>query len=854
MIRLSRFLQGFGVRNPDDGEAKVAEFTRRGLLGTSAAGVLAAGAVSASTPAAGQSAAGQASSARERFLMDFGWRFALGHASDVARDFGFGENQRAFAKQGTRVAAAAALDFDDSGWRSLRLPHDWAVELPFTPSRGEVPEWDPRADHGFKPLGREFPDTSVGWYRKSFDLPASDLGKRLSLEFDGVFRDALVMFNGYVVARNESGYAPFRVDVTDFANYGEKNVLVVRVDASHGEGWFYEGAGIYRHVWLVKTDPLHVPQWGLVVRAVPSGGGADLLIATEVANEGGAERGFELACIVRDAEGRVVASERRGGGVAANDVVTVEQRARIGEARRWSVETPHLYDLRAEIWSNGSLIDAVSTKFGVRTIRFDAERGFFLNDQPLKLLGTCNHQDHAGVGSALPDALQDFRIEKLKSMGSNAYRAAHNPPTPELLDACDRLGMLVIDETRPMTSSPEGMSQLARMVKRDRNHPSIILWSIGNEEQNQQGTPRGARIASSMRELIEELDGTRPLTAALDSGWGDGVSPIVDVLGFNYRTHLMEEYHQRVPAQPIIGSETASTVSTRGEYVRDDARHILPAYDREHPWWATTSEFWWKIAAERPYIAGGFIWTGFDYRGEPTPFNQFPSISSYFGVFDTCGFEKDNFYYYKAWWLPNEPLLHLLPHWNWAGREGQEIEVWAHCNLDRVELFVNGVSAGERDVERNGHAEWRVPFAPGVIEARGYKAGRLVLTSRRETAGPAARVVLRPDRAGMAADGEDCVVVAAEIQDAQGRLVPTADNQLQFSVSGPGAVIGVGNGNPTSLEDDKASARKAFNGLCMAIVQADKRAGRVTVRATAPGLSAGTCVIQSARASVRPAL
>ncbi|MEJ0058533.1 MAG: glycoside hydrolase family 2 TIM barrel-domain containing protein [Terricaulis sp.] len=349
-------------------------------------------------------------------------------------------------------------------------------------------------------------------------------------------------------------------------------------------------------------------------------------------------------------------------------------------ARLWSVDDPHLYQLRTEIWENGALVDAMEASFGIRTIRFDPERGFFLNEQPLKLLGTCNHQDHAGVGAALPDALQYFRIRKLKEMGSNAYRAAHNPPTPELLDACDRLGMLVIDETRPMTSTPEGLSQLARMVKRDRNHPSIILWSIGNEEQGQQGTPRGARIARSMRETIEAIDGTRPLTAALDGGWGDGVSPIVDVLGFNYRTHLMEEYHARVPGQPIIGSETASTVSTRGEYARDDARHILPAYDREHPWWATTSEFWWKIVATRPYIAGGFIWTGFDYRGEPTPFNQFPSISSYFGVLDTCGFEKDNFYYYKAWWSP-EPLLHLLPHWNWAGREGQEIEVWAHSNL-----------------------------------------------------------------------------------------------------------------------------------------------------------------------------
>jgi beta-galactosidase len=832
------------------------EITRRGLLESGAVGVLAtSAAIGVTANAQAQPASAQGSGARERLLLDFDWRFALGHASDVARDFGFGENQRTYAKQGTRVAAAAADDFDDTAWRAIRLPHDWAVELPFAPSRDRDPAApdDPRAEHGFKPLGRDYPDTSVGWYRKSFEIPESDLGKRLSLEFDGVFRDCLVMFNGYVVARNESGYAPFSVDVTDFANYGAKNTITLRVDATLGEGWFYEGAGVYRHVWLVKTDPLHIPQWGVFVRAVPSGAGADLLISTEVANQSDAEKRFEIVCAVRDANGRVVATDRRSAAAQAGQVQSVDQSAHLDAAQLWSVDTPYLYDLRAEIWYDGALVDATSSSFGIRTIRFDPELGFFLNEQPMKLLGTCNHQDHAGVGSALPDALQYFRIRKLKEMGSNAYRTAHNPPTPELLDACDRLGMLVIDETRPMTSTPEGLSQLARMVKRDRNHPSVILWSIGNEEQGQQGTPRGARIARSMRETIEAIDGTRPLTAALDGGWGDGVSPIVDVLGFNYRTHLMEEYHRRVPGQPIIGSETASTVSTRGEYTRDDARHILPAYDREHPWWATTSEFWWKIVAARPYIAGGFIWTGFDYRGEPTPFNQFPSISSYFGVLDTCGFEKDNFYYYKAWWSP-EPQLHLLPHWNWAGREGQEIEVWAHSNLDRVEFFVNGVSAGSRDVERNGHVEWRVPYAPGAIEARGYKDGRLALTNRRETTGAPARVVLRADRPRIAADGEDCAVITAEIQDARGRMVPTANNQVTFSLGGRGAIIGVGNGDPTSLEADKASERKAFNGLCMAIAQAGKRAGALTVHATSPGLTSGAVTVQAARTAARPSL
>jgi beta-galactosidase len=785
--------------------------------------------------------------------MDFDWRFALGHALDIGRDFGFGLNQRTFAKQGVNVAAAAALDFDDSAWRRVQLPHDWAVELPFTPSTGEIPEWDPRADHGFKPLGREFPDTSVGWYRKSFELSQRDLGKRIAVEFDGVFRDCLVMINGYAVYRNESGYAPFRVDITDFANYGGLNVLALRVDATLGEGWFYEGAGVYRHVWLTKTDPLHVPQWGVFVRAAPRNGGADLLISTDVANPGEAPRNCEVRCLILDAEGRVAGRASQGAALAAWGDAVVEQRARIEGAQLWSVEAPYLYSLRTELWSDGALTDAVVTPFGVRTIRFDAEQGFFLNEQPLKLLGTCNHQDHAGVGAALPDALQEFRIRKLKEMGSNAYRAAHNPPTRELLDACDRLGMLVIDETRPMTSSPEGMDQLERLIRRDRNHPSVILWSIGNEEQNHQTTPRGARIAESMKRLVNELDPTRLTTAAIDNDSTDGVSQVVDVRGFNYRTHLMAGYHARMPRQPIYGSETGSTVCTRGEYARDDARHILPAYDREHPWWATTAEFWWTIIAEQPFNAGGFIWTGFDYRGEPTPFNQFPSISSYFGVMDTCGFPKDNFYYYRAWWS-QEPVLHLFPHWNWEGREGQEIEVWCHTNLDRVELFLNGAPLGVRDVQRNRHVEWRVPYAPGTLEARGYKNGALVETVRRETAGAATRLVLSADRSAIAGDGEDCAVVTVQVVDAQGRPVPRADNEISFAIRGPGVVIGVGNGNPTSLEPDKASSRRAFNGLCMAIVQARKTAGRLRITASAPGLAPSTLTIAAARSRARPSI
>ena len=793
---------------------------------------------------------------RERLLMDFGWRFALGNAQDPARDFGFGADQRTYAKAGAKVAAPAAMDFDDGAWTPVNLPHDWAVDLPFVPNPAYVPsgkpgDEDPRAAHGYKPLGREFPETSVGWYRKAFDLPAATPGQRLSLEFDGVFRDCIVIFNGYVLEQAASGYGPFRVDITDFAMPGERNSLVLRVDASLGEGWFYEGAGAYRHVWLVKTAPVHVPQWGTCVRAEISGA---VTLATDVANESGEAARCELLTSILDGAGRPVAAlPAVSADLAPWSRVTLDQAAAIASPVLWSLETPHLYTLVTELRVEDRVIDRYLTSFGVRSLRFDPAQGFFLNGQHVKLKGTCNHQDHAGVGAALPDRLQAFRLELLKGMGCNAYRTAHNPPTPELLEACDRLGMLVIDETRIMSSSPEALGDLERMIRRDRNHPSVILWSIGNEEP-QQATARGARVARTMKRLVNRLDPTRLVTAAMDQGFGEGISAVLDVQGFNYRHDKMDVFHAQFPNAPIIGTESASTVATRGEYARDDAKSYVPAYDTEHPWWATTAETWWSHAAERPFVAGGFIWTGFDYRGEPTPFNHWPSISSHFGAMDTCGFPKDNYFYYRAWWRP-EPLLHLLPHWTWPGREGQPIAVWCHSNLDRVELFLNGESQGVRDVARNSHVEWNVPYAPGVLEAHGYQHGKLVLRERRETAGPAAGIVLRADRSTLNADGEDLAMLTAMIVDAKGRPTPKGDDLVTFVVSGPGVVIGVGNGDPTSHEPDHASHRHAFNGLCAAIVQTRRGvAGMVTVTASAPGLKPASVVVKAQAGPLRSAI
>jgi len=811
---------------------------RRGMLQGSA-GAVAVLSLGAFVSAEAQSSS-QASTAR-RVRLDGDWRFALGHAQDPDHDFGFGRDQGPYAKAGRNVATAAAADFDDSGWGPVQLPHDWAIDLPFVdnPSPPPVGEDDPKAAHGFKPLGREHPETSVGWYRRRLELPADLAGKRLSLEFDGAFRDVVVLLNGFIVHEHEGGYSPFRVDITDIAAPGEANVLTVRVDASLGEGWFYEGAGLYRHVWLVVTDPVHIPQWGIVVRAEPAGSGATAVVLVDLTNEGDSAAACDVALRILDADGIMVAQALATTALAGWEKGAVEATLAWDRVRLWSTETPHQYRLAAEVRVGERVVDRYEQPFGVRTAVFDAQRGFLLNGAPVKLLGACCHQDHAGVGAAIPDRLNVWRLEQLKAMGCNAYRSSHNPPTPELMDACDAMGILVIDETRRMGSDVAAMAELEALVRRDRNRPSVIAWSIGNEEQTIQANARGAAIATTMVRLIERLDLTRPTTAALDQGFGEGVSRVVDVLGFNYRTPLMEGYHARFPNQPIVGSETGSTVQTRGEYVRDDARHIVPAYDTEHPWWASTAEAWWTLAAERPYIAGGFIWTGFDYRGEPTPFNRWPSVASYFGAMDSCGFPKDNFWYYRAWWRP-EPLVHLFPHWNWEGREGEAISVWVHANVDRVELFLNGRSLGSQDVVANRHLEWSVPYAPGVIEAKGVKDGRALPVVRRETSGAPARIALTGDRTRLAADGQDVSMLKVEILDARGRPVPTAHEQVTFEVAGPARIIGVGNGNPVSHEADRASTRLTFNGLAQAILQTGRAGGDITVTARAPGLRPAT--------------
>ncbi len=778
---------------------------------------------------------------RERFLMDFDWRFFQGDGKDPARDLGFGSGQGDFSKSGDFGFAKPA--FDDSKWRSLNLPHDWAVELPFVHDES-------LQSHGYKPLGRGYPETSVGWYRKTFEIPGSDLGRRISVDFDGAFRSAQVFVNGYFIGRNDNGYAPFSFDLTDYLVYGAKNVIVVRMDASFGDGWFYEGAGIYRHVWLSKTDPVHLGQWESFVRAEVNGKVATLSLGTVVVNESTATANARVRWTILDAAGKTVATvEPASQTIDAAAQSTFHATAKLADPALWSPETPTLYSAIVTVETAGKKTDAEKITFGVRTTLFDAAKGFFLNGKNTKIKGTCNHQDHAGVGAALPDHLQYFRLAVLKEMGGNAVRTSHNMPTPEWVEACDRMGMMMMCETRNEASTPEGLAQFAVMIKRYRNSPSIILWSIGNEEWILQKNETGERVGADMLAHAHQLDPTRKCSAAVNGDWGTGTSKILDVMGFNYNLKNIEAYHTTHLAQPSVGSETASTVATRGIYETDKVRNWVSAYDVNYPPWAETAETWWKFYAEREWLPGGFAWTGFDYRGEPTPYG-WPSINSQFGIVDMCGFPKDDFFYYKAWW-GSEPVLHLHPHWNWEERIGEPVSVWVHSNLDEVELFLNGKSMGSQKVVPLTHLEWKVPYQPGTIEARGSKGGKVVLTEKRETTGKIAALRLTPDRSAIDADGEDCVIVKIEAVDDAGRVVPTADNMIKFTISGNGALIGVGNGDPNCQESDKEPKRSLFNGLAQVIVQANKVAGEIILEASTESVPTTKLAVPTRRAEPR---
>ena len=783
---------------------------------------------------------------RERLLLDRNWRFALGHAADVARDFEFARS-RYLIKAG-EARGAAKVDFDDSGWRLVDLPHDWAIELPYDPAGDKD-----LLDHGYHAIGPDHPENSVGWYRRSFDLPDTDRLRRIAIEFDGVFRDSTVFVNGHYMGRHASGYTPFRYDITDVANCGGTNVVVVRVDASLFEGWWYEGAGIYRHVWLVKTAPLHVAPNGTFVTTKVGKTSAEATVRTTVVNDSDDAVIFTL----RQRIGRNTSSTSRPTRVGPWSSIELTQKLTIKRPKLWSCDAPNLYSLHSDLVVGRRAVDGYQTTFGIRTLRWDAKRGFFLNGDPLKIKGFSNHEDHAAVGVAVPAALHELRLRKLKETGCNAYRAAHNCATPAVLDACDRLGLLVMAETRQAGSNPEALDNLQRMIVRDRNHPSIILWSIGNEEHTIQWKPVGERIGRSMKRLIRKLDPTRMVTAAMhDRSSAEGFMNVVDVHGWNYmRVGSIEEFHKANPKRPIVGSEESSVMTTRGVYADDPNKGYCAAYDIKTPKWGLSAEAWWTYFAQRPWLAGGFAWTGFDHRGEPIAY-KWPNVVSHFGVMDLCGFPKDNFYYYRAWWSdPRQlPVLHLFPHWNWPGREGETIDVRCFSNCDEVELFLNDDSLGRKAMPRNSHLAWHVPYRSGAIEARGYRDGKRIATARRETTTEPVAVVLTCERHEIDADGEDVVSIAAAAVDADGRQVATAGNVIDFTLAGNAKLLGVGNGDPSDHDPEQTPRRKLFNGLAACIVQSTTQPGQIIITATSGGLRSGTLTFRARRAVARPAV
>jgi beta-galactosidase len=773
---------------------------------------------------------------REIVSLDANWRFRLGDLTNAINPA-----------------------YDDHDWRLVDVPHDYVVEGTFAPKAqpGVSVEWYKL--HGFLPV-------QPAWYRRTLSIPAAAQGKRLWLEFDGVFNNSRYWLNGREIGNEYSGYSRFRFDITDAVKFGGKNILSVRVDPKY-DGWWYEGGGIYRHVRLVMVDPVHIAPDGVFVAPAVAdsddGLHADATVTmhTSVTNETSAPVTATVLSEILDAGGKVICSTPATQSLAAGTNANVAQELSLSKANLWSLENPYLYQLRTTINVSGQIVDQVTTSFGVRQIRFDAERGFFLNGRHVKLQGVDIHQDHAGVGVAMPDRLIEWRLERLKETGCNAIRLSHNPVEPVMLDFCDRMGLLVIAENRhlgdtyadqtPKNARAVEHRDLTSLVLHDRNHPCIILWSLCNEQWIQ-SSPEGAAMARAMKTRVNELDPTRLVTAAMNGGFTntDGFISVLDVIGFNYNPWVYGSFHAEFPSKPMVATEIASEIGTRGiydlnhweNYWGDKDRGYVAAYSINAGPGGQTVEQAWPPIATNDFMAGGFVWSGFDYKGEPRPFG-WPVINSHYGIMDICGFPKDSYYYYQAWWS-DKPVLHLFPHWNWPGREGQEIPVWVQSNCQEVELFLNGVSQGRQTVKPYQHLEWKVKYAPGKLVARGMRDGKPIEESVETTGAPAA-IRLTTDRTVLAANNTDLAVVTVAVVDAQGRVVPVADNGITFKLSGPAKLIGVGNGDPSSHEPDQASRRSAFNGLAQAIVQTTVKGGNIKLKAESAGLKTASITFTS---------
>ncbi len=780
---------------------------------------------------------------------------------------------------------AAAMGFDDSSWRSLTLPHDWAIE-------GEFSEKNPSGCGGGALPG------GIGWYRKTFTPDATAEGNRTYIEFDGVYMNSEVFLNGRSLGLRPFGYISFCYDLTPYLKPGEKNVVAVRVDNNEqpNSRW-YSGCGIYRNVWLTTVKPVHVDQWGTFVTTPEvSEAKASVSVRTTVKNclpEGSNVKVVSKLC---NANGKVVAtSEPSTVNIPADGTAEVAQEMTLANPALWTLENPYLYQVRTEIRRGEQLVDVYETPMGIRTFKFDASEGFILNGKPVKIKGVCQHHDLGCLGAAVNTRAIERQLEILKEMGCNGIRCSHNPPAPELLDLCDRMGFIVMDETFDMWRKRKTEHDYSRYfndwherdltdhVKSDRNHPSIFAWSIGNEvlEQwthadadtldiqkanlllNFKRDPAALATSDSMSvnslltrklaNMYRELDPTRPTTAGNNEPSPNNHlfrANTLDIIGFNYHETYFKDVPKNFPGKPFIVTESTSALMTRGYYrMPSDSMYIWPerwdkpfrdpsvscsSYDNCHVPWGTTHEETWRLVRDNDFISGMYVWTGFDYLGEPTPY-WWPARSSYFGIIDLAGFPKDVYYMYQSEWT-NQPVLHLFPHWNWE--PGQTIDLWAYYNnADEVELFVNDASQGVRRKGKDDmHVSWRVTFEPGTVRAVSRKDGKKVLEQEIRTAGSPAKIRLTPDRTVITADGRDLSFVTVEVTDKDGNLCPNADNLVRFNVEGEAFIAGVDNGSPISHESFKAPQRKAFYGKCMVVLQNNGKAGNIRLTATADGL------------------
>ncbi len=749
----------------------------------------------------------------------------------------FNDETRIWQKAGNHGLSKAGNP-QTAQWDKVNIPDDFVIRGSFSSDAN----WKTGSLKG-----------GQAWYLKDFELEDEDFGKSIIIEFDGVYRNSQIFVNGHFIGRRLSGYSSFAYDITDVCQYGkELNRVAVFADATESEQWSYEGGGIYREVRLVKKAPVYITSWGIDIK--PDAQTGELHIDVTLCSNLYDETNARVSCRIAGPDGEVVAWAENSQMVEARASAVVGFECKIKNPCLWSVEKPTLYTAEFYINELGAGIE----NFGFRSIEFDSQTGFYLNGINMKLKGVCCHQDHGGVGIAVPPALQEWRIKRLKELGCNAIRTSHNMPDPALLDACDRLGMLVMDEIRLPGCAEELKRDLCDLVKRDRNHPSVILWSLGNEEplQNQ---ITGVNLFRSMQQIVKKLDPSRPTTYAQNGLWIDDIdfheehNFHFDVFGANYRSGQKSEnydlMHEKYPNWPMLGTETFGGMSTRGLYEMDKSNIPLEYplsdifgdecwRDKEHKWyasayggtftpWGYEIEETWSDCVKRPFMAGTFIWTGFDYRGETLPYG-WPAVITRFGVLDICGFYKEIAHYLRSWWRPEEPHIFIMPHWNWHERAGEDIRVWCYSNSNQVELFLNGESLGRKDMPKNYRLEWMVPYVAGELKAVGYDPnGSEVVSTARRTASVPVKISLEKNTL------KDIIIVNTRVEDSFGELCPRADDQIIFKVTGPAEILGAGNGNPLSHEPERFSnKRHAYHGLCQIILQRTG-AGDVTVEASA---------------------